>query len=76
MTPQKTNLGTNPVPTSGIVRTGRAEVVRDKETNGVKWHTFGPNDAIGESLKPNEALSIPPTMFAVGSYIEIYEDIG
>jgi hypothetical protein len=64
-----------PVPTSGIVRTGRAEVVLDKETGGVKWHTFGPNDNIGESMKINEPLSIPPSLFAVGSYIEIFEDI-
>ena len=59
----------------GIQRTGRAEVVRDVKSGGVKWHTFGPNDDIGHNMEINESLVLPPTAFQVGTFVEIFEDI-
>ena len=63
-----------PEPQNGIVRSGHAVVVTDKETGGVKWHSFGMNDDIGQPFEINQPLSFPPTMFKVGTRIEIFED--
>lgn len=65
----------SPVPTSGLVSTGHAEVVYDKDTKGVKWMTFGAGEDIGIPLVVNEPLSFPPTMFKIGTRIDILEDI-
>jgi len=63
------------VPIKGLVNTGHAEVVRDKKSGGVKWLTFGAGEDIGIPLAINEPISFPPTMFKIGTRIDILENV-
>jgi hypothetical protein len=63
-----------PASTGGLVKSGHAEVVADKNSGGVKWLTFGANDDIGIPMVINEPLSFPPSMFKIGAKIIILEE--
>ena len=64
-----------PQPPKGLIKTGHAIIVPDKASGGVKWHTFGAGDEIGESLDLNAPLVFPPTAFQMGTRIEIFEEV-